>query len=351
MKRIFLISLFLIGLFFPLLSISAQSDNQTLNVYNYSTYIDPEVIKEFENKFGVKVTYDTYENSEELYAKLKPGNPGYDVVFPTDYMVPIMVKENLLEPLNLDNIPNIKHLDDKFVNPPFDPGNKYSLPYQWGTLGLGYNLKDTGEEIKSWSAIFDPKYQGKIALMEEARSMLGGILIYLGYDPNTTNPEEIAAAKDLLLEHRDNIVAFAPDNGQLLLDQGEVAIAVEWSGDILQVMEENPDLRYSIPEEGSIVWIDNVAIAKNAPNKELAEQFINFLLEPEISAKISNFIRYASPNKTAIETGLINPEQLNNPAIYPPAEIYEKLTYLKDVGEATQLYDEAWTELKIGVGI
>lgn len=327
-----------------------STQEKILSIYNWSTYIDPEVITQFEQQFEVKVQYDTYESNDDLYAKLKPGNSGYDIIFPSDYMVTIMGKENLVEPLNLANIPNIKNIDKKFLKTPFNPNNKYSLPYLWGTMGLGYNIKKTGGEIDSWKAIFEPKYTNRVALIEESRAILGGVLIYLGYNPNTTNPEEIAKARDYILQHNETIAAFTGDSGQLLLAQGEVDITVEWSGDIFDVMQENPDLRYAIPKEGSLIWIDNVSIAKNAPNKELAEKFINFLFEPDISAKISNFVKYGTPNQTAIKMGLIDQQILNNPVIYPPPETFKKLTYIRDVGDATKLYDEAWTEIKVGVG-
>jgi spermidine/putrescine transport system substrate-binding protein len=359
MKRLLtFLLLFLISVLLPLGCTLSHSDSTGMNssserilsIYNWSTYIDPEIIKQFEKKFGITVQYDTYESNDDLYAKLKPGNPGYDVIFPSDYMVAIMGKENLLEVLNLKNIPNIKNIDQKFLVTPFDPGNQYSLPYQWGTMGLGYNIKATGVDINSWGAIFDPKYNNRVALIDELRSMMGGILIYLGYDPNTVDPDKLSQVKDYILKHKDTIAAFAPDTGQLLLDQGQVDIAVEWSGDIFQVMKENPNLRYVIPKEGSIVWLDNISIPKNAPHKALAEKFINFILEPEVSAKISNFIRYGTPNKTAIEMGLINPEDLKNPAIYPPPEVFKRLTYIRDVGSVVKLYDRVWTEIKLGIG-
>lgn len=359
MKRLLVfLLLFIIGVTLPF-GCAADRSNPTgannnqkniLSVYNYSTYIDPAVITEFEKKFNAKVKYDTYESNDDLYAKLKPGNPGYDVIFPSDYMVTIMGKEKIVEELNLANIPNIKNIDPKFLNAPFDPGNKYSVPYQWGTMGLGYNIKATGKELTSWADAFDPKYKGRVALMDELRTQVGGILIYLGYDPNTKNPDEIAKAKDFIIEHRDNIAAFAPDTGQMLLDQGQVDIAVEWSGDIFQVMEENPNIRYAIPKEGTLVWVDNASIAKDAPHKELAEKFINFLLEPEIGAKISNFIKFASPNQAAIAKGLITKEDLQNKSIYPSPETFKNMAFINDVGDATRIYDEAWTEIKAGIG-
>lgn len=357
-KIIKFILIFLIALVLPL-GCSSNSTNvvdtgntpsNVLSVYNWSTYIAPEVITQFEKEFNAKVKYDTYENNEALYAKVQPGNPGYDVAFPGDYMVKIMTAEGLLEELNLDNIPNRKHLDATFVDAPYDPGNKHSLPYQWGTLGIGYNVTATNQEIDSWAAMFDPKYKGKTAWLDEMRYTTGAVLMYLGFDPNTTNPAEIQQARDFLVKHKDAIAAFAPDTGQILLDQGEVDLTYEWSGDIFQVMEENDQIRYTIPKEGTIVWTDNMVVLKGAPNKELAERFINFVLEPEVGAKISNFIHYGSPNKTAKDKGLINAADLKNPAIYPPPEVFAKLKYINDVGQATPLYDQAWNEVKVAVG-
>ncbi|MDF0556489.1 spermidine/putrescine ABC transporter substrate-binding protein [Kamptonema sp. UHCC 0994] len=328
----------------------SSGSEKVLSIYNYSTYVAPEVIAQFEKENNVKIKYDTYDNSDALYAKLKQGNPGYDLVFPADYMVKIMVSENMLEPLNLEKIPNQKNLDPKFVKQSFDPDNKYSFPYQWGTMGIGYNLKATKTEINSWEAMFDPKFTGKVAWQDDARYTFSGVLMYLGYNPNTTNPDEINKARDLLIKNKAMIAAFVPDTGQNLLAQGEVNLTMEWSGDIFQVMTENPDLRFAIPKEGTIVFTDNIAIPKDAPNKELAEKFINFVLQPEIGAKISNFIHFGSPNKAAIDQGLIDEKDRKNPQIYPPNEIFSKLKYIEDIGKATALYDRAWTEVKAAFG-
>lgn len=359
MKRLLkLLLLFVIAAMLPLgCSGSSQnspatpvSQEKVLNIYNYSTYIAADVIAQFEKQYGVKIKYDNYETSDALYAKLKPGNPGYDLIFPADYMVRIMSLENMLEPLDLKKIPNHKNLEPKFVNQPFDPGNKYSLPYQWGTMGIGYNFKAIPEKVDSWGVLFDPKFKGKIAWLDDARYGLAAALLSLGYDPNTTNPDEINQARDLIINHKDLISVFAPDTGQTLLDRGEVNMTIEWSGDMFQVMKENPNLRYVIPKEGTIVFSDNMAIPKGAKNKELAEQFINFVLEPKIGATISNFIHYGSPNKAAIAQGLIDPNDLKNPAIYPPAKVFTKLKYIYDVGKSTTLYDQAWNEIKVAAG-
>lgn len=352
MKRLLtFILLFILSAMLPFgCSRTGGNQQQVLSIYNYSSYIAPEAIAQFEKENNVKIQYDTFENSDALYAKLKQGNPGYDVIFPADYMVRIMASENILEPLNLPNIPNQKNLDSNFTSQTFDPGNKYSLPYQWGTMGIGYNLKATKGEINSWAAMFDPKYTGKIAWQDDARYTFSAVLMYLGFDPNTTNPEEINKARDLLIKSNNIIAAFVPDTGQALLDQGEVNVTMEWSGDIFQVMKENPNLRYAIPKEGTIVFSDNMAIPKGAPHKELAEKFINFVLQPEVGAQISNFTHYGSPNKAAIVQGLIDPKDLTNPQIYPPAEVFGKMKFLQDVGKATALYDRAWTEVKAGAG-
>jgi spermidine/putrescine transport system substrate-binding protein len=323
---------------------------QTLNIYNWATYIAPEVLEEFQKTYKVKIKYDNFDSEDTLYAKLKPGNPGYDVIFPSDYMLRRMIKEEMLLPLDQSNIPNKKHLDPKFVNTPYDPGNRYSMPYQWGTMGIGYNIKATGGPVDSWSALFESKYKNKVGLMDEMRGTLGMVLLYLGYSPSTTNPAEINKARDFLIQHKDNIKAFVADTGQDVLNQGEIDLTNEWSGDMFQVMQENPDLRYVIPKEGTTVYTDLMAIPKGAPHKKLAEQFINFILEPKIGATISNFIHYGSPNLTARTQGLINAKDLNNPAIYPTPEIWAKLKYVDDVGAALTLYDKAWTEVKAAFG-
>lgn len=359
MKRLLVfVLLFLFGVMIPVgctadspdTSRPGQTDTNVLSIYNWSTYIDPDVITQFEQEYDVRVQYDTYESNDALLAKIQPGNPGYDIIVPTSDFVEGMAAQGLLKPLNHDNIPNLVNVDPTFLDTPFDPGNEYSVPYQWGTIGIGYDIEATGEEITSWAQIFDPKFAGKVALLEDSRAMLGAILIALGKDPNTTDPTEIKAAVDYIVEHKEVVATFAPDTGQDLLDQGEVAIAVEWNGDVFQVMEENDKIRYVIPEEGTIVWTDNLAIPVGARNPEMAEKFINFILEPEIGAKISNYVKFGSPNQAAIDQGLILEEDLNNLGIYPSDATFSKLEYAQELGADTQLYDDAWTELKVAIG-
>lgn len=319
-----------------------------LNIYNWSSYIDPEILQEFEKRYQVKISYETFDTNDELYKKLHQANTKYDLVFPSDYMVSILAKEGYLQPINLTKIVNLKHINPKFLNQDFDINNQYSLPYQWGTMGIGYNIEKIGK-IKTWSEIFNSHSKNKIALVNESRSMLGVILIYLGYNPNTSNSDEIAQAKNFLIRQKDLIESFS-EKGEILLNQGIVALAVAWNGDILKYQTKNPNLDYVIPQEGSLIWIDNITLLKTSPHKALAEKFINFVFEPEISAKIANHTKYGSPNQTSVNKKLINLEDLNNPGIYPSPEIFNRLTYLKDVGEATKLYDQAWQEVLIKVG-
>ncbi|MEM7033287.1 MAG: spermidine/putrescine ABC transporter substrate-binding protein [Chloroflexota bacterium] len=315
-----------------------------LNIFNWSTYIAPETIPNFEKEFGVKVNYDLYESNEDLLAKLQAGNPGYDLIMPSDYMVEIMRNLEMLEELNHDNIPNKVNIDETFLDPAYDPGNIHCMPYQWGTMGLGYNIEATGGEIDSWSVMFDEKYAGRIAWLDDPRAVMGVALIMLGYDINTTNPDEINEAKELLIAQKELVAAYAPDTGQIMLAEGEVDLVLEWSGDVFQVMADDPNLRYVLPKEGAIVWNDNMCIPKGAPHKALAEKFINYILEPQVGADLSNFIRYGTPNKESLP--LVNEDDRNNPGIYPTDEVMKNLQFIVDVGEATLLYDDAWTEVK-----
>jgi spermidine/putrescine transport system substrate-binding protein len=317
-----------------------------LNVYNWSTYIDPAIVPAFEEKFNVHVTYDQFGDNDELLAKIQPGNPGYDVIVPSDYMVEIMIAEGLLEPLDKSKIPNFGNIDDIFIDPPYDPDNTYCVPYQWGTVGLGYDSEAVAEPVDSWAVMFDGSNASRISWLTESRMTLGATLIYLGYDPNTTNPDEINEAKELLLDTKDDVVAFAPDNGQQLLEQGEVDIAFEYSGDIFQLMEANPNIKYVIPKEGTLIWTDNMCIPKDAPNLDLAHEFINFILDAQIGAQLSEYTQYGTPNKASLP--LLPEEMRNNPGIYPSEETRSRLYFIRSVGEQDLLYEEAWTEIGVG---
>lgn len=321
---------------------------QTLSIYSWSTYVAEDTIPNFEAACGVTVEYSIYGSNEEMLAILRQGNPGYDIVVPTDYAVSLMVSENLLEPLNKDLIPNFVNLDPTLLDQGFDPGNIYSVPYQWGTQGFGYNIEKVGE-LTSWAESF--AYDGPVAWLEDSRAMFGVALAILGYDPNSSNPDEIAEARDFLIQNGSNVVAIAADDGQALLAGGEVDIVVEFSGDIFQIMAENPgQFNYVIPTEAAVFWVDNMAIPAGASNPDLANVFMDYILDPQVGADISNYTAFATPNLRSIELGLIHEELINNPGIYPSDEARQHLFIVEDNPDGEQAINDAWNELKIFLG-
>ena len=321
---------------------------EELHVYNWSEYIDPEIYEDFEEEFGVKVIEDTFASNEDLLAKLQAGATGYDLIVPSDYMVAIMVELDLLSEINYDNIPNFENIDDTFRDPPYDPGNVFSVPYQWGTTGIGYNADLFEDPPNSWAYLFDPamasEYAGRISMLNDSREVLGAALKYLGYSVNSTSEQELEEAKQLLIQQKEWVAAYDSDGFEDLLAAGEVDIGHGWSGDYFAAAEEAESVWYIIPEEGGVIWTDNLAIPKTAPSQYTAEVFIDYLLRPEVGAKITNYTWYGSPNKASTE--FIDAEILEEPAIYPPDEVMEMLEFLRDVGESTALYDRIWTELK-----
>jgi spermidine/putrescine transport system substrate-binding protein len=322
-------------------SASTQSETQALNFHNWETYIDPKILSDFEKKFNTRINYTLYSSNEQLLEDIHANPDAYDLVVPSDYMLTIMRRENLVAPLNKNNIPNMKNIDPAFLNMPFDPGNRYCVPYQWGTGGIGYNIAKTGREITKWADLFDPAFAGRVAMLNDPRMSMAAVLLYLGYSPNTTNRAEIEQARDFLISQSKQIKTYTLNAGQDLLVNGDVDITVEWSGDIYQVMRDHPELRYAIPEEGTIVWVDNICVMATASHPELAEKFINYLLEPQVGAALSNFIRYASPNKASLP--FIHKEDLNNVSLYPPEATRRLMFFLADLGpDDTNFYNAAW---------
>lgn len=317
-----------------------------LHLYNWSEYIDPEVFTAFEEEYGVKVIEDTFSSNEELLAKLQAGAAGYDLIVPSDYMVEIMIEEGLLAEINHDNIPNMANLSDLFSDPPYDPGLVYCVPYQWGTTGIGYNSDIV--EPDSWSYIFDPamasEYEGQITMLNDSREAIGAALKYLGYSLNSTDEAELEEAKQILIGAKPYLFSYDSDQYEDLIASDEIVYAHGWSGDFFAAAVEDERIWYSIPAEGGVVWADNMCIPATSKNAYTAEVFIDFILRPEVAAQITNFTWYGSPVEAANE--FIDAEILEEPAIYPPPEVMAKLEWLKDVGEATPVYERIWTEVK-----
>jgi spermidine/putrescine-binding protein len=319
-----------------------------LHVYNWSEYIDPQIYEDFEEEFGVHVVEDTFASNEELLAKLQAGATGYDIIVPSDYMVEIMIEEGLLAEINHDDLPNISNIDPKFADPPYDPGMVHCVPYQWGTTGIGYNSDFFEEAPDSWAYLFDPEiaseYAGQLTMLNDPRESFGAALKYLGYSLNTTSEAELTEARDLLMQQKEWVYAYDSEQYEDLISSDETVIAHGWSGDFFMIAAEDERVWYAIPKEGGVIWADNLCIPKGAPSQHTAEVFINYLLGPEVGAAISNYTWYASPNAAATE--FIDAEILEEPAIYPPPEVMERLEWLEDVGDATPLYDRMWTEVK-----
>lgn len=326
-------------------------EGQTLSLFNWATYIGDNTVSDFEILCGVTVAYDVYESDESLIARLRQGNPGYDIAFPTDYAVNIIIRDELAGEIDLANIPNIANIDERYLDPYFDPDNGHSVPYVWGTTGIAYDLDATGEDITTWEQVFE--YEGRVAWLDSPRAMFGAALTVLGLDPNTTDVDEIDQAKNYLIEHAGNVVAIASDDGDTLLAQGEVDIAVEYGGDVFQQIAECEcdNLKYAVPEKGGILDLTSVLLLGDGPNPELAQVFMDYLLDPDVHAAIVNTIYYPSPNRVAIEEGLIDPAFLENPAGNPPAEVLAEMFYILAVDDAAeQAYNDAWDEVKIFAG-
>jgi len=325
---------------------SLAEEEKKLNFYNWDTYIGEHTLEDFQKATGIEAKLDLYADTSELFAKLKSGNPGYDVVVPSDSWIERMVGANMLMPLDHAKIPNMANIDPRFADAEFDKGRKYTVPYMWGTIGIGYNKKKTEGVPDSWKFVYDSdKYAGRVSLLGDARNVIGLALKYLGKSLNSKDPAEIKQAEDLIIANKKNIKVFADDNGQDLLASGEVDLAQEWNGDILQVMSENEDLAYVVPTEGSEVWQDTMAIAAGAPHPENAHAFINFILDAKAGADIAAFVNYATPNAAARK--LLDDAYNKNPGIFPPDEVVAKCESQIYVGEDGQkLYEDAWTRIQ-----
>jgi spermidine/putrescine transport system substrate-binding protein len=323
-----------------------SAEEAKLNFYNWDTYIGETTLDDFKAATGIEVKMDLFADNDELFAKLKEGNPGYDLIVPTNDFVERMIVAEMLVPLDHSKIPNFKNIDPAFQDAQFDPGRKYSIPYMWGTIGIGYRKSVVDGVPDSWKWLYDSdKYAGRIALLSESATIVQMGLKYLGYPLNTTDPEVIKKVEEMLIKQKPNIKTFAEDNGQDLLLSGEVDLTMEWNGDILQVMSEDDDLAYVVPKEGGLLWQDCLCIPKDAPHPDNAHAMINFILDAEVGRDIAEFIYYATPNAAARE--ICSDDYKNNPAIFPSAETTaasEPSTYKGE--EYQRLVDETMTRVQ-----
>ena len=331
----------------------------SVNVYNWGEYIavdegDPEefdVNKEFEKLTGIKVNYTNFASNEELYAKLKSGGSQYDVIIPSDYMLSRLIRENMLEKINFANVPNFDLIYDDYKNPEYDPTNEYSVPYMWGTLGIVYNttLVDEEDDVGTWDIMWNEKYANNMLMFSNSRDAFAIALLRLGYSLNTTSEKELREAADLLKDQKYMIQAYVMDEIYDKMGGGEAALAPYYAGDAIVMMEDNPDLDFVIPVEGTNRFVDAMCIPKGAPNKEAAEMYINFICETTTALYNCEYIGYSTPHSEAFE--LLDDEVKEDEIIYPPAEVLENTEiYIALPEETTKLVDSLWTEILSEVG-
>ena len=351
---------------------SAQGSRQrVVNVYNWSDYIEASVLANFTAQTGIKIRYDTFDSNDTLETKLLAGKSGYDIVVPTAYFLERQIKAGVFQKLDKAKLPNLANVWPEIAQrlTIYDPGNLYAVNYMWGTTGIGYNsdkvAKAVGKDapVDSWSLVYDPKYASKlkgcgIAVLDSPSEITSTVLTYLGKDPNSQSPEDLAKVEELLLKVRPYVRYIHSSQYINDLANGEICVAVGYSGDVLQARdraaeaaEQNKtkpiEIKYSVPKEGTIIWFDMMGIPKDAPHPNNAHAFINYIMKPEVAAAISNYVNYANGNAAA--TPLVNEEVRNDPGVYPPPEVKAKLfPDLSETPEFTRLLNRTWTTFRTG---
>lgn len=322
---------------------SEVEDNGVVNIYNWGEYIDEDLLAKFTEETGIKVVYDTFDSNESMYVILKNGGVNYDVLMPSDYMIEKMVKEDMLEKINYENVPNYSQIRPELKGMSYDPNNEYTVPYFWGTLGIVYNTKMVNEEVNSFDILWDKKYENQIFMYESQRDSMAVALKRLGYSINSTDENELVEAKNLLIEQKPLVQAYVTDPIRDKMIGEEGALAVMYSGDAMYCMQENENLAYAIPDEGSNTWFDCMVIPKGAENKENAEKFINFMTEANNALQNSNSMGFTTPNEEAFN--MLDEETKSNVAYWATDDILARNEVFKDLGATTAVYDKLWTEM------
>lgn len=321
----------------------SSGEKVTLKVYNWGDYIGEEVVQQFEDKYDIKVIYDTFATNEDMYVKLKAGGSDYDVAIPSDYMIKRMIDENMLNKIDFSNIPNYKYIDAKFKDLGFDPKNEYSVPYMWGTVGIIYNKTMVKDPVDSWNILWDSKYDKQIFMLDSQRDSIGITLKKLGYSLNTKKLEELEKAKEELIKQKDIVQAYVGDEVKDKMILGEAAMAVVWSGDAVYMKRENTDLEYAIPKEGSNLWFDSMVIPNTAKHQKEAEMFINFMCDTEIAFQNTDYIGYSTPQTETKK--MLAEDLLNDIAAYPSDEQIKNCEVFEDLSDSIKDYDRIWTEI------
>lgn len=325
---------------------SGSGSNGEVNVANWGDYIDEDTVDSFEEETGIKVNYSTYSDNESLYSTLKNGSASYDVICPSDYMIARMISEDLLDPIDFNNVPNLENLDEEFRSGmEYDPEGAYSIPYLWGVVGLIYNTTMLDYTPTSWDVLWDESLSGQILMFDNSRDAIGIALKSLGYSYNTTNEAEITAAVDKLIQQKPLVQAYVMDQIFDKLEAGEAAVGPYYAGDAVVMMEENPDLACVYPEEGSNYYVDAWCVPKGASNKENAEAFINYMCSVEAMAANATYNTYAPPSSVAREE--LGDDLADSELVYAPQDVRDRCeTYINLPQEILDLYDSEWIRLK-----
>lgn len=333
------------GILAVLAMTSCQSSNEpTLRIFIWSDYIKQELVDRFKAEHNVQVIIDTYDSNESMYAKLKLGSDGYDLIFPSDYFMDLMIKQGMIQPIDFDKIANEGNIDPKYLAFINSTIQKHGIPYMISIAGIAYRKDKVPNFEPSWGIFGNSDYRGRMTMMNDIREVFAAALMYLGYSPNSIEPLEIHQAAELLIDWKKNLAKFEGEQYKAGIASAEYLVVHGYNGDIMQVIEENPDVGFAYPKEGTILAMDLMAIPTNAPNKELAHEFINFLLQPDVAAENMAHTFFFIPNTKAY--ALVPEELRDNPLLFPPADVLEKTELTYDLGEDRVLYLEAWEKVK-----
>lgn len=346
MKKILCIILTIALLISLSISFTACSSKTKLFVYNVGDYIHPDVIDMFEEEFpDIEVVYEMYDSNEEMFIKVSNATSPYDVVFPSDYMIEQMADSGLLNKLNYENIPNYKHIDQNMKNLSFDPNNEYTVPYMWGTIGILYNTKMVDDEVDSFDILWDEKYKGEIFMLNQERDMVSIALKKCGYSMNSDNEKELKEAEKVLKEQKELVKAYCGDEVKDNMINGSAAMTIAWSGDAFYCIEQNPDLAFAIPKDGSNLWFDCMVIPTTSNHQQEAEKFINFMSKPEIAKLNAEYIGYSTANKTAKD--MLGDNVKNNKLRYPELtkEFLSKMEIFTHNEKRNVKLTEIWTRV------
>jgi len=331
------------------LSCSTYAQSRVLNIYAWGGEVPDFALRQFEKETGIKVNFSTYENNEVMFAKLRTSkNVGYDIIMPSGYFVSRMIKQDMLEPLDKSKLSNWKNLNPDFLHASYDPTDSFAVPYIWGVTGIFVNSKDyPPASIKKWNDLWEPRFTNSVMLIDDMREVFGMTLISLGYSPNETDPEHIKAAYVKLKALMKNVKVFSSDTLISIMIDEDATVGMAWNGDVFKASSENANLKFIVPQEGAVKWMDNFAIPKGAPHLDAAYEFLNFILRADIAKDISLQNHYPTANKAA--WNLLPASIKNNPIAYPPSSSLKRAQYQADLPpETLAVYEKYWNELKMG---